>query len=65
MPVAIRQVRTFLSYARSDRDIAISLRTQLEAAGLTIWHDVKDLGAGQWWSQIADAIEDTRLSISY
>jgi hypothetical protein len=49
--------RVFISYARSDRDYAVALREELCAVGLTVWHDLKDLEAGQWWSQIAAALE--------
>lgn len=48
--------RVFVSYARSDRDFAVTLRDELTAAGITVWHDLKDLEAGQWWRQIAGAL---------
>jgi TIR domain/NB-ARC domain/APAF-1 helical domain len=60
MPNAL-EPRIFLSYARSDRDFAITLRDELLAAGLTLWHDLQDLEAGQWWSQISNAIESKAI----
>ena len=47
--------RIFLSYARSDRDFAVALRDEMIAAGLAVWHDLKNLEGGQWWSQITGA----------
>lgn len=49
--------RIFLSYSRVDRDFAIMLRDEMRNAGLSVWHDLTDLEAGQWWSQIADVLE--------
>jgi WD40 repeat protein len=46
----------FISYSRTDVDFARELRDDLLLAGLPVWHDLKDIGAGQWWSQIDDAI---------
>jgi hypothetical protein len=46
--------RIYLSYARTDRD-------ELIAAGLTVWHDLQNLEAGQWWSQIAGALDGTSI----
>ena len=46
----------FISYSRTDIASARQLRDNLLAVGLAVWHDLKDIGAGQWWSQIEDAI---------
>lgn len=48
--------RIFLSYSRTDRDFAIALRDELTASGHAVWHDIKDMGAGQWWDQIAEQL---------
>ena len=48
--------RIFLSYSRADRDFAVALRDELIAAGHAVWHDLKDMGAGQWWDQIAEQL---------
>ena len=48
--------RVFISYSRSDLEYARALRDGLIAAELAVWHDLKDIGTGQWWSQIAASI---------
>lgn len=52
--------RIFLSYSRADRDFAVALRDDMVAAGHAVWHDLKDMGAGQWWDQIAEQLRADR-----
>lgn len=30
----------------------VALRDELIAAGHAVWHDLKDMGAGQWWDRL-------------
>ncbi len=56
MKQAVGKRRIFISYSRADLQFVRQFRDDLLGAGLTVWHDLKDLGAGLWWSQIEDAI---------
>ena len=51
------RARVFLSYSRTDLEFVRSLRDSLTVAGLDVWHDLKDIGTGQWWSQIEDSLD--------
>src|ERR1700722_13725614 len=48
--------RVFISYSRSELSYVRDLREELLEAGLPVWHDLQEIGAGQWWSQIEDAL---------
>jgi hypothetical protein len=45
----------FLSYSRNDEESAAALEKALEARGLRVWRDVRNISAGERWH---DAIED-------
>jgi WD40 repeat protein len=56
--------KIFLSYSRRDQVFATALRDKLIAAGHSVWHDIKDMHAGQWWSQIAETL-DSKSSVEH
>jgi hypothetical protein len=59
MPASSETPRVFVSYARSDgMAFARDLRSQLEAEGLSLWHDLPSMTPGDdWWEQITRAID--------
>ncbi len=48
----------FLSYSRNDRTAAVTLRGQLERCGLSIFHDVESIRAGDLWLDKLQAAVD-------
>lgn len=48
----------FLSYSRSDTELAFSLAAEIEILGYSIWID-REIGGGQnWWAEIVSAIRN-------
>ena len=48
----------FMSYARTDREVAEKLRAGLEALGKDVWVDVEDIpGGAEWRMRIKRGIE--------
>jgi hypothetical protein len=53
----------FLSYSRSDRDLARRLRDDLCAGGVDIWSDRKLGLGGRWLNEISVAISRSRAMV--
>jgi hypothetical protein len=65
MPRSSETPRVFVSYARSDgMDFARALRAELEAEGLSLWHDLPSMTPGDdWWEQITRAIDGAEYMV--
>jgi hypothetical protein len=65
MPASSETPRVFVSYARSDGTaFARDLRSQLEAEGLSLWHDLPSMTPGDdWWEQITRAIDGAEYMV--
>src|SRR5262245_55071479 len=50
----------FLSYARSDRDIARALAEQLQAEGRTVWWDAVATPGARFREEIARQLDDAK-----
>lgn len=49
----------FLSYSRSDQQAAIAMRTALEKQGLTVFHDIQAIHAGDnWMNALQNTLRD-------
>lgn len=57
-PRGVVRSGVFISYSRIDgAELAASLRERLVDAGLTVWHDLTELAAGdRWWQEIREAL---------
>ncbi len=45
-------IKIFLSYAHQDASEAVHrLRSELELAGFTVWHDSEDMRGGELWKE--------------
>ncbi len=55
----------FISYSRTDEDIAKKLYETLSQIGLNVWYDRKNLAAGdKWLEKIKRAIESTKFFVA-
>src|SRR6476469_5955576 len=55
---AQENTQLFISYARTDAEIALTLATDLRAAGVAIWIDL-DIAAGKRWDRaVEQALEN-------
>ncbi|MGM9842441.1 MAG: toll/interleukin-1 receptor domain-containing protein [Candidatus Limisoma sp.] len=55
----------FISYSRSDEEVARKLYNHLKAKGINVWYDRKNLIAGQeWLPKIKRSIESTKFFVA-
>ena len=55
----------FISYSRSNKEIAKTLYETLTAKGLNVWYDMKNLSTGaDFMEQIQDAIKTTKYFVA-
>ena len=61
-----RPLRVFLSYAREDRQLVISVYERLKKEGFDPWMDVENIQGGQeWTSEIQKAIQKSAVVIIF
>jgi hypothetical protein len=54
-------VDVFISYSRSDEEVAILMTTSLQEVGLRVWRDSAILGGDEWRAVIVAALERSRI----
>lgn len=60
-PIAMRKV--FVSYSRTNLDVVTQLVEDLQAVGMTTWHDQTLTGGQRWWDNILANIRDCEIFI--
>ena len=56
--------RVFISYSRKDADFALHLQTQLTAAAISTWIDVRHIDGGDSWSQkLQEALDHSQVML--
>ena len=57
-----KQLKTFLSYSRANKDFAIKLAKELKSEGFYIWLDQLDIPAGARWDrEVEKALEECEI----
>ena len=64
-PIAIANVPrpVFLSYAHEDEQAAMQLKEALQAEGLSVWIDQKDVQSGSWKDRVIDGLNRSRAFV--
>jgi CRP-like cAMP-binding protein len=58
------ELKVFVSYARLDQAFVLRLVQDLRRAGIDLWLDQREIGAGSWWTDaIEQALEDCTLMV--
>ena len=57
-----KQLRTFISYSRVNKQFAIRLASELKAGGFSIWLDQFDIPTGKRWDdEIEKALRECEI----
>src|SRR5579859_1300618 len=56
-------MKIFISYSRGDSEFALRLYDDLKRAGFDLWIDQRNIHAGNWDQQIAQALKDSTAMI--
>ena len=56
-------MKIFISYARVDQPLVVSLKNDLTQLGHEVWLDQNLLGGQAWWDEILQRIRDSQVYI--